>query len=44
MNHEDEDVLRRPGFIELNRISENALKDLAKKHNVESSAALAGAI
>ena len=29
---EDADVLRRPGFIELNRISENTLKDLAKKH------------
>ena len=33
--------MRRPGFIELNRISENALKDLARKHNVESKAALA---
>ena len=41
---EDADVLRRPGFIELNRISENTLKDLARKHKVESRAALAGAM
>ena len=38
------DVLRRPGLIELNRISEKVLNDLARKHSVESSAALAGAM
>ena len=38
------EVLRRPGLIELNLISENVLNDYAKKQMAESSASLSGAM